>query len=123
MSNKEVIQKAMDIVNTNKDNPLIKLYCDSLHIVVEAYNNFQRKNEGNIYKTDDKYDYYIVEPTEIIELKDGYYRFRKTGYDAYACDKVTEEPRLLFCRQLCNYNLEQIKKVIDDYIKEVNNNE
>lgn len=122
--NKEEIQKAMELVNANKDNPLIEQYYDALHIVLEAHDNSQKRTKnGNYYKSDDNLDYYIVEPTEIIDIENGNYVFRQTGYDAYACNRDTDKPTLLFCRRLCNYTLDKIKNVIDEYIKEVNNNE
>lgn len=120
--NKQEIQKAINIVNANKDNPLIKQYYDALYIVLEAYDKSHRNAEkGNFYAFDDKYDYYIIEPTEIIVIENGNYIFKQTGYDAYACDKETNEPRIHFCRSYCNYTLDEIKNVINNYIKEKKN--
>jgi len=119
--NKQELQKAMNIVNANKDNPLIKQYYEALHLVLEAYDKSHKKENGIYYKSDAKFDYYIIKPTEIIDIKNGDYIFRQTGYDAYAVDIKTGKPRIYFCRSLCNYSLDKIKKVIDERIEEANN--
>lgn len=119
--NKQELQRAMNIVNANKNNPLIKRYYNALHIVLEAYDKSHKKENGTYYKSDDKFDYYIIKPTEIIDMENGNYIFRQTGYDAYAVDKETDKTRIYFCRSLCNYSLDKIKKVIDERIKEIKN--
>lgn len=119
---KEKIQKAIDIVNENKDNPIIKEYCEALHIIVSASDDYRlHENKGNYYKSSDKYDYYIVEPYEVLDIKNGNYYFRQTGYDSYAEERDmktgrTTNKKLFLCRSYCNYSLEKIKKVIDEHI-------
>ena len=103
-------QEDLDLLNQIKDIPIIKQYCE----LISKMSTFDIENKPKeyIYKSTEKYDYIIIEPCKIIEIKDNKYYFSQTGYDGKIKSK-TSPKNIYLCESLCNKNEEEIKERLD----------
>ena len=103
-------QEDLDLFNQIKDIPIIKQY-DELLSKMSTF-DIENKPKEYIYKSTEKYDYVIIEPCKIIDIKDNKYYFRHTGYDGKINSKTSNQ-KLYLCLSLCHKSEEEIKERLD----------
>ena len=117
------IEEAMDFVNRHQDDIVVKKYDEARRMVITEYERLRDIEEEHFYKASKKRDYYLVPPRKLIDIKNGKWTYITTGWDIHYKDIGREKITGHCCLCLCRYNEEEIKKKVEKYIKQDNEEE
>lgn len=122
MTTRQELLEYADTLYELKDSEVVKTYLKAQHEVVTYSQEENVAKSLEYYKSSKKYDYYIELPYEKFEvLANGKYGFKQHGFSY--CGKGIGEYKnwsLSGCCSLCNFTKEKIKDMINERIKEDN---
>lgn len=112
------LDKAIETYNELHDNEIVKKFNEANSIVINEI--LKQKPKKTYYKSSVKFDYYIEEPYEKLEITANGISIRKCGFNGIGTGIGGNNRWLNFCLSFCNYSKEKIIEIIEKHIRKDN---